>query len=149
MKEIMDALREAYLAHDAADAVILGFIVNGTVLYAEVTAEELIDVYCGKSKTSDEEPVFRWRVKALTKRLKLHSLQKIQLYFVMKRCCSISQTNSMKAIEVMLSRSWSVMPTMERCQARICRSGKVETLPQTAKATAASSNLLPLFMRGI
>jgi hypothetical protein len=68
MKEIMDALREAYLAHDAADAVILGFIVEGTVFYAEVTAEELIDVYCGKSKTSDEEPVFRWRVKALTKK---------------------------------------------------------------------------------
>lgn len=68
MKEIMDALREAYLAHDAADAVIVGFSVEGVVLYAEVTHEELIDTFSGKSKTSDEEPVFRWRVKALTKK---------------------------------------------------------------------------------
>lgn len=68
MKEVMDALREAYLTHDAADAVIVGFSVEGTVLYAEVTHEELIDVFCGKSKTSDEEPVFRWRVKPLSKK---------------------------------------------------------------------------------
>ena len=68
MKDIMDALREAYLAHDAADAVIIGFNVEGVILYAETTHEELVDVFCGKSKTSDEEPVFRWRVKALTKK---------------------------------------------------------------------------------
>lgn len=68
MYDVMNAMREAYLAHDAADAVIVGFSVEGVVLYAEVSHEELIDVYCGKSKTSDEEPVFRWRVKPLSKK---------------------------------------------------------------------------------
>lgn len=66
--DIMNTMREAFLAHDAADAIVLGFSVEGTVLYAEVSHEELLDVFCGKSKTSDEEPVFRWRVKPLSKK---------------------------------------------------------------------------------
>lgn len=65
---ITSALCAAYAAHCAADAIVCGFDIGGTVFFAEVPMDIFLDAFVGISLTSDEVPCKRLRVKPLTKR---------------------------------------------------------------------------------
>ena len=65
---IVSALCAAYAAHCAADAIICGFDISGTVFFAEIPEDIFLDAFVGVSMTSDEIPCKRLRVKPLTKK---------------------------------------------------------------------------------
>lgn len=65
---IISALCAAYAAHCAADAIVCGFDIGGTVFFAEIPKDIFLDAFVGVSMTSDEIPCKRLRVKPLTKK---------------------------------------------------------------------------------
>ena len=65
MVTIKESLENAYKTYSASNTIILGFPVSDSVFFAEIPLQEFF-VFCGQSKTSDENPVFRLRVKPLT-----------------------------------------------------------------------------------
>ena len=65
METIKNTLECAYLEYSASKTIILGFPVSDSVYYAFVPLSEFF-AFCGQSKTSDDCPVFRLRVKPLT-----------------------------------------------------------------------------------
>lgn len=64
---ISDALWLAYCTYSAANSFIIGFSIGDSVLYAYCDIDTL-RAFLGQSKTSDETPVFRLRVKPLAKK---------------------------------------------------------------------------------
>ena len=67
MITIENALETAYKEYTAAHSFIVGFPILDTVYYAFCDVNTLFQ-FAGKSKTSDEIPVFRLRVKPLSKK---------------------------------------------------------------------------------
>lgn len=65
---IIAALCAAYTAHTAAQVVILGYDIGGTVFAAEIPVNIVLTEFAGISMTSDSIPVKRMRVKPLTKK---------------------------------------------------------------------------------
>lgn len=65
---IVNALREAYASHNAADEIVCGFDISGIVYFSPIPIDIFLDAFVGVSMTSDEIPCKRLRVKPLTKR---------------------------------------------------------------------------------
>lgn len=65
---IISALCAAYAAHSAADEIVCGFDIGGTVYFARIPIDIFLAEFVGISMTSDEVPCKRLRVKPLTKR---------------------------------------------------------------------------------
>lgn len=65
---IISVLCAAYAAHCAADAIMCGFDIGGTVYFAQIPLDIFLSEFVGISMTSDETPCKRLRVKPLTKK---------------------------------------------------------------------------------
>ena len=88
MMTIENALETAYRTYTAANLFVIGFPVFDSVQYAFCDTDTLFQ-FAGKSKTSDDIPVFRLRIKPLSKKTE-------SLFFSLNPCtlCTVSELDT-------------------------------------------------------